>query len=100
MSHHPKLIESFMRIIRAVGDEFLVAPEEIAKKSRVQKTAEARFVALTLCKEIHGLTLEAAGGIFGLTHGAAIHAIKQVEHMRQDGVSRKRIESIRLICAE
>jgi chromosomal replication initiator protein len=84
------------QIIRAVGEQMQVKPQDIKGERRQQGIARARQVAMYLTRRITGLSYPAIGEKFGgKDHSTVINAEQRVEQlMREDDELRVTVESL------
>jgi len=84
------------QIIRAVGDQMQVKPQDIKGDRRQQGIARARQVAMYLTRRITGLSYPAIGEKFGgKDHSTVINAEQRIEQlMREEDELRVTVESL------
>jgi chromosomal replication initiator protein len=66
------------RIVERVARAFDVSPKEILGPSRQRLVLTARQVAMTLVRELAGLSLPQIGAAFGRDHTTVLHAVRKV----------------------
>ena len=83
-------------IIKIVGDQMQVKPNDIMGDRRQQGIARARQVAMYLTRKITGLSYPAIGEKFGgKDHSTVINAEQRIEHlMGEDHALRQTVESL------
>jgi chromosomal replication initiator protein len=84
------------QIIRAVGEQMQVKPQDIKGERRQQGIARARQVAMYLTRRITGLSYPAIGEKFGgKDHSTVINAEQRIEQlMREEDELRATVESL------
>jgi len=84
------------QIIRAVGEQMQVRPQDIKGDRRQQGIARARQVAMYLTRRITGLSYPAIGEKFGgKDHSTVINAEQRIEQlMREEDELRATVESL------
>ncbi len=84
------------QIIRAVGEQMQVKPQDIKGERRQQGIARARQVAMYLTRRITGLSYPAIGEKFGgKDHSTVINAEQRIEQlMREEDELRVTVESL------
>jgi len=84
------------QIIRSVGEQMQVRPQDIKGERRQQGIARARQVAMYLTRRITGLSYPAIGEKFGgKDHSTVINAEQRIEQlMREDDELRATVESL------
>ena len=84
------------QIIRAVGEQMQVKPQDIKGDRRQQGIARARQVAMYLTRRITGLSYPAIGEKFGgKDHSTVINAEQRIEQlMREEDELRATVESL------
>lgn len=71
-------------IQKAVAEYFDLQVRDLTGKARPQKIAEARMIAMYLCRKLTGNTQQDIGAAFGgRTHSTVLHAINQIEQDSQ-----------------
>lgn len=79
---------SIHQIQKAVAEYFDLQVRDLTGKARPQKIAEARMIAMYLCRKLTDNTQQDIGAAFGgRTHSTVLHAINQIEqdsHTNED----------------
>lgn len=70
------------RIMQRATEATGLTRAQVMSKSRIEKIVVARFVAMHLMHRT-GMSSVAVAEYFGQTHGAALHAFRRVEEMRE-----------------
>ena len=84
-------------IIEMVAEHFQKTPEQLMSKSRSSDIVKPRQIAMFLCKDMTGTSLNAIGeALGGRDHSTVIHAIEKIEaENKSNEDTRKTIEIIR-----
>lgn len=67
---------------QVICEEFSMNPSELLGKSRTERVAWARFLAMWLTRDIGKMPFESIGLQFGKDHGTVIHACACVDKER------------------
>jgi len=76
-------------IKRAVAEQFDVSVSIINGKKRTARVAEARQVAMFLCRDLTELSLVEVAACFAKDHGTVIYSVKKVKKRCEDSASFK-----------
>ena len=76
-------------IKRAVSEQYDVSVSLINGKKRTARVAEARQVAMFLCRQLTELSLVEVAACFAKDHGTVIYAVKKVKKRSEDSASFK-----------
>ncbi len=68
-------------INRVVAHVFLVDPEKLKERTRVQTIVVPRQVAMYMARKYTRWTYAAIGAFYGLDHSTAIHAVKSAQNI-------------------
>jgi chromosomal replication initiator protein len=66
------------QIIKAVGEFFNVAPEELVRRNRKKEVVEPRQIAMYLMRDILEMSYPYIGEKMGRDHTTAIHAVEKI----------------------
>ena len=85
----------FLMISDQVCGDFRLGPDELQSRSREQRVAFARQLAMFLCREITGAPFKSIGAHFHRDHSTVIHACRIIEQRaRRDAAFRLFIEKL------
>jgi len=73
---HP---DSMAAVIAATASAAGIEPRDLLGRSQRRRVAHPRQVAMALCRELPGASLEAVGAAFGRDHTTVHHACRAVE---------------------
>ena len=78
-----------------VAMRFRLAPDQLTGKSRIQRVAFARQLAMFLCRKLTNSSFPTIGEHFGRDHSTVIHALNLVERrVASDAAFRRTVERI------
>ena len=66
-------------ILRDVGKQFHVDPQQLLDPGRVAQVADARAVAMFLLRVKHGWTYAGIGKLFGRDYSSCVHACQKMQ---------------------
>ncbi len=79
-------------VIAVVAEHLGVNPKEITGSRRNQNIAQARQVAMFLCRSLLGLSFPALGRAFGgKDHSTVLYSVKKIEQMQEDDPNLKKV---------
>lgn len=67
------------------AEHYGIAVEVLLGRTRMARIAEARHVAMYLCRRATGASLPAIGRRFGRDHTAVLHAVRRIEQAIESG---------------
>lgn len=68
------------RIVNVVAKAFRVKPEEMLGRSRPQRVADARQMAMLVISQLHGATLEKIGACFGRDYSTVSYTLREIQN--------------------
>ncbi len=74
----PQVRRSLTDVIFVVAEYYGVSPSEILAKGREKSIAEARSVAMALCRDVTPCSLPEIGDVFGRDHTTVIYNVEQL----------------------
>lgn len=79
-------------VIAVVAEHLGVNPKEITGARRHQNIAQARQVAMFLCRSLLGLSFPSLGRVFGgKDHSTVLYSVKKIEQMQENDPNLKRV---------
>lgn len=98
-SHSQRFLTSD-KILEIVGRHFSVSPQDIAGKKRDKSVALARPVAMLLCRELLGLSLERVGQIFGgRDHSSVLYSLNKIKGLQESNKdTNTKVSTLKHLC--